>query len=500
MTFKSMTVLAVCAALHSFARAEIDNTTPYIDPQRDCLTEGMNNPEGKDYRYLYSRDCRVVYVLPPPAMSQNIRAEGVNLSACNAMKLAQNAIGLDEKMVDDAKQRLANYEDQLDKARTKDEEQRLQRRIRELNDRLEGYKKVRDESVAAFNKNYGPVPGAVFSVALQGDVTQTDLNQLRGLNLANLHRTKTVIVKSPDAGGKDSVYQIAEDSSLRVAPVSSSIYSFIYNVPDRALENGGIISTDIPGLEYLQQENSNRTGVLHIRANGGVSGKVIMSLTTACDHVKNDERGKPIIDADTNPFFTVNRTFEVQQMFAQGYEARLKVDKVAKQISKYIMTGKGEGAFQKSSVFNNTINANVTDILDFQWTTEFDDKKQISWKEVYDIKTAVATKLVDDYVERLVKENLIKIEPTRSLTPAEGGYTDDTRHGTRCWSERNGGLSGLFGGSHQVCGDYTYVVKVWHDGVTEEDLNRNLTLDGETIDKMQANMMTPFYYSTSFTK
>jgi hypothetical protein len=497
--------LVILLAAGSLAHAEPDNTSPYINPNRTCITDGMNTPEGKAYRFLYSRDCSVVYALPPPVMYQNIKSQGVNLEACSSMKEAKKSNDTLSKIISEGRNRLSIYEEQLEKATSKSEEQRLQAKINDLNNRLEKYQKVSAEADANYEKNFGQVPGAVFSIVLDSDVSQNDLNNLRGMNNSNLHPIRWVDDYVKDENGNRKFtgrHAEADNYTLRTAPVQYSIFSFIYNVPADATHNGGIISTDIPNLQYLEQSpegGTPHTGVIHVQSNGGVSGKVIMSLTTACDKTKADESGRLKLDEDTDPFFTVNRTFEVQQMYAQGYEASLKVNKVVDSIISNVSHDKGN-TFEKFQAFTPVITANISDILDFHWIDERANTESSKFKDVLIVQQAVAAKLVDSYLDDLVKAGIIEIQKIPSIENAKGGYVDETRVGTRCWSERNGGLSGFFGGSHQACGNYTYSVKVWKDGVTVQDVRSSLTLNAVKSDRMIADTMAPFRYTTAFVK
>lgn len=491
--------LSVMLAASTIAHAELDNSSPYINPNRTCLTEGLMTPAGKDYRFLYSRDCHVVHILPPTVMPQSIKSQGVNLQACSAMKLAQESNGTLVKIIREAQARIATYEEALEKTSSKAEEQRLQKKITELNSRLEGYRKVSLESEANYQKNYGQVPGAVFSIVMDGSISQTDLSFLRGMNSSILNKTKTVERTTTDAKGNvtTETKEVPDISSLRPAQIDFSVFSFIYNVPEDAVKNGGIISTDIPDLEYLQQ--GGHKGVIHVLSNGGVSGKVIMSLTAACEFAKIDEKGDLRIKEDTDPIFTVNRTYEVQQMYAQGYTASLNVNKVVNAITSSVSHEKGN-TFEKSQTFTPIIDANLSEIMDFKWFDERSDSQSTSFKEIRVIQEAVAQKLVDSYLEDLLKAQVIEFEKPPKVEPAKGGYIDETRVANRCWSQSDGGVSGWFGGSHTVCGNYNFVVKVWKDGVTIEDVKSKLTLNAVKTESMMANTMAPFKYTTAFVK
>lgn len=474
----------------------LDYTSPYVDPQQNCLTDGMINPPDKNFRYLYSRDCRVVHVLPPTIMPQNIRSQGVNLRACKGLQTTRSTLNTIEQTIDETDQRLRRLESELEKANS-NQKKIISSQIEALSKRREDYVKNLEQTRARLEKDYYQLPGAVFSIAMDSSVNQNDLTQLRALNMANLNRRRTIVEKSPD-GKSERRYEVVDISSLRPAQITQSYFSFLYNVPADAGKNGGVISTDIPNLEYLEQPGS-RTGVIHVKANGGVSGKVVLSLTTACDRTKINEAGDLVLDESTDPFFTVNQTFFVQQMYAQGYVAKLKVDKTIDQITKFVSTHTNQG-FKKSSVFLPVIKGNVDQILEFNWTSEFDAGKNISFDKILEIKNGVAAKLIDDYIENLTKAGIITVVPDKPVTPAEGGYVDETRVANRCWTERDGGLSGMFGGRHRVCGDYTYTVKVWRDGITEEEIRRSLRLSVESVDSMSINAMAPFYFTTAFIK
>lgn len=476
----------------------VDYTSPYINPQRDCLTEGMINPEGKDYRYLFSRDCRVVHVLPPAVLPQNIRSEGVNLHACSGMNATRNTMNNIDLTIDDLSQRIRDLETKLDTARPS-EVKTIEAKIASLQTRIAGYNNAKQEAKTRFDRDFVKLPGAVFSIVLDGDISQNEVLQLRALNAANLQRRRTVIREYIDEKGqkRTQTEEVLDLSVLRPAQIQNSYFSFIYNVPDDAGVNAGIIKTDIPGLQYLEQP-APKTGVLHVKANGGISGKVIMSVTTACDYVKPDPvTKKPVFDDKVDPFFTVNRSFGVQQLFGQGYVATLKVNKVIDQITNHTITHTNEG-FKKSSVFLPSITADVSEVMDFQWTSEFDNGKNIDLTQVQALKASVAAKMVDDYIDKLVQQKILTIKDDSKVDPVNGGHVDEIRQGHRCWTEKDGGLSGLLGRRHQVCGDFTYTVKVWRDGITEDEIRRHLSLAASEKDVMQVHTTAPFYFTTAF--
>jgi prefoldin subunit 5 len=475
------------------------NNNPYIDPAQDCMSQGMTSPPGKDFRYLYSKDCKVVYVLPPPVMAQNIKSEGINLQACVGLKSLNDQINQLYATLNDLQKRLGALEDQLDDAKTATETARIQTKIDALTKRITGYEANVATLASTRYDHFGKVAGLVSSVTMVGNVNTTDLNYVRGANAANLHR-KTKVQEKDASGKVTKEYYIDEEALLRSAPIMSSIFSFIYKTPGTAdPSESEVVSTDIPGVEMLSQPGA-KTQTIHVRANDVVSGQLRMSLVYACEHTKPDTApGSVKIDEDTDPLFTVNRTFEVQEMFGQGYTASLKIDKAVEQISKTVITDTDHG-FKKSIVFLPTIQANVDQLVDFKWDTEFAAAGNVGIDKILEIKQQVAVKFVDDYIEKLVQAKLISIEEEPNVPPANGGTVDDVRTANRCWTERDGGLSGWIGGRHTVCGDYQYVVKVWHDGITSVDLDRTLTLKVDNSETMKINMTAPFSFTTAFVK
>jgi hypothetical protein len=489
-------------SVQSWADVGADNpapyNNPYVDPAQDCMSQGMISPESANYRYLYSKDCKVVYVLPPPVMKQDIKSEGINLQACGDLDKANHAVSELYGLLDDLATRLRGFESQMDKAKTDADAARIQAKIDSLTKRKEGYEKNLKDLLQARFENFGKVPGMISSVTMVGNASPNELNLVRALNYANLHRKTKVEVK--DNNGKViNTYYTDEESSLRPAPISSSLYSFIYKTPSAAdPSESEVVSTDIPGVEILSQQGA-KTQTIHVRANDVVSGKLRMSLIYACEHAKKDAAGKSQIDDSTDPLFTVNRTFEVQEMFGQGYTAKLRIDKVVDQITKTVTTDTDHG-FKKSVLFVPIIKEHVDQIIDFRWDTEFAAAGNIGIEKVLDIQKAVAAKFVDNYIENLVNAKLVTIEEEPNVTPAAGGTVDDVRTANRCWTEKDGGLSGMFGGRHTVCGDYQYVVKVWHDGVTETEINKNLTLNVDETEQMKINTTVPFSFTTAFVK
>jgi hypothetical protein len=495
--------MILSSGLSAVAKADtspggLDYTSPYIDPQRECLTEGMINPPGKSYRYLFSRDCKVVHVLPPAMLNQGVKGEGVNLEACVGVAASRNTINTIDQRIDANQSRLLRLEVELDKARSVGERDAIQSRIKFIENSLKDLAVQKTEKVKDFKESYAQLPGAKFVVTLNGDVEQGDMNEIRAYNSANLNIRTKVKEKTTGPDGKviEKEYYTIEISALRPAAIEQSIYSFAYKLPKDALENGGIVSTNIPSLQYFEQPGG-QTGLIHVKGRGALSGEVLMSVTTACGKTKKGSDGKLELEEKADPFFVVNRTFFVQEMFGQGYTASLNVDKAVEQITKYTVTHTNQG-FQKSAVFLPIIRANVEEIMTFKWASEFDNGKGVSTKDILELKQAVATKLVDDYVEKLMEVGAITKVPDRSIAPVEGRNVDELRQGHRCWTEKDGGVSGWLGRRHEVCGDFTYTVQVWRDGVTNDEVRRSLKLAAGSSDSMLIHTTAPFYFSTAF--
>lgn len=495
---KTFTLSLLCTINLSASAQNIqDTTSPYINPQRDCMTEGMINPEGKEYRYLFSKDCRVVHVLPPAKMDQDIKTETMNLNGCDGVSAAQKTLNSQAGLVDLMQDELMKIEVQLSKSTNANDEKRLREKADRVAKKLAEYSKVYQDSVQNFEKNYGKTPGAKFSIYMNGDITHSELNGIRALNLANLRQQRTIErhTVGPDGAPKVEREVIYDTSTLRTAQIDNSIYSFIYDIPDTRIKNGGVIYSNIPGLQHLEQPGAEK-GVIHVKASGGISGEVYMSLPAICPNTKKTN-GKYQLDQAKDPFFTVNRTFYVQQMFAQGYQATLNVKKVVDEVAKSV-TRSTEGNFQKSNVFAQTFDGDFENIMEFVWVSDFENGKGADFKAIREIKGQVAATLIDDYISKLVSAGVLNIQKTPTTERAQGGHVDETRVANRCWTEKDGGLSGLLGRRHQVCADYTYSVKVWRDGITEDDIRKSLTLDGQTKDSMSVNMMAPFYFTTAF--
>lgn len=495
----SLISLAILQGITMAHADSMDITSPAINPQRECMSEGMINPPDKNYRYLFSNDCRVVHVVPPEVLKQEIKGEGIGLRGCEGVAKLEDTINSLESMVGEAYDRARKYLAQASQETSPREAKRLRDKAEAEQADAKTYAADLQAAQDRLASTYGRTPGAKFAIVLRSDIDARDLNELRALNFANLNRTKVIEVHKTGPDGKPIVETstVTETSTLRPAKIGLSIFSLLYKVPKNIGTNGGVISTNIPGLQYLEQ--AQQEGVIHVRASGGLTGELIMNLPLACEHSKKDEAGKIVLDSETDPFFIVNRTFNVQQMFAQGYTAELRVDKVVDQITKAVITDK-EFGFKKSVVFNPSLMAKIDQIVKFEWTDGWDNGKNSSLEQILEIKRAVGAKLIDDYVEKLKAAELIDTKKDPGVPPANGGYVDEARTANRCWTERDGGLSGMLGRRHTVCGDYTYTVKVWKDGVTEEEINRRLTLQGVTGDSMQINTMAPFTYSTTFNK
>jgi hypothetical protein len=500
--FAQNTALVVLLVASAAGRAEVADTgndpgttSPYISPQRDCLSEGLINPPGKEYRYLFSKDCRVVFVLPPANASEDIISSGLNLEGCGAVAENRKNIQAQEQTITEMQVAIGKLEAKLAQNYSRD----LEGQIARLQERIQGYSANRLQAVKDFQTAYGKTPGASFAIRLNDSISQADLNGIRALNLASLNRIVNKEIHQPGPDGKDQVvkYQETIVSSLRPAPLDLSVISFHYTTQGNMIDGDSLVFSDISGLEHLEQPGS-KTGAVSVRSNGAVTGKVLLSLPWACSYAKPDATGRlQLNSSDADPLFVANHTFSVQEMFGQGYLARLKVDKVVNQIVDRVDTDTQHG-FQKSVTFESDIGAHVNELLDFKWVSEHDGDNNVSLAQTLELQKAVATKLIDDYIEKLVAQKILTPQEDPVVDPAKGGNSTETGVASRCWTESDGGLSGMFGGRHTVCGDYTYTYQVWHDGITREDIRKSLLLDGETTESMSINQMTPFYFTTAF--
>ncbi|MBX3022677.1 MAG: hypothetical protein KF799_13475 [Bdellovibrionales bacterium] len=498
---------ALCSSFTAQAEDSKTPSAPYIEPSRKCMAEGMINPPGKDYNYLYSKDCRVVYVLPPAKVKQSYRSEGnANIRLCKGVKSRMNALTTLENAHDALASQRRKWDERWQAATSTAQKTKIQAEIDHLTKQMAGYQEEISIGMKSLTDTYGNRPGATLSITMDSEISQSDLNELRAYNQANLRQTRTVVEKVVDAAGnpvldengrpKERTYDVTEISSLRKAPISKSIYSFVYYAPVNSEKDSGILSTSIPGLEVLQQEGA-KTRTAHVRGGDVVTGEVLLSLIGICNSVIDQPDGKSVIDFKKAPIFVVNRNYEVQQMFAQGYVAELKIDNLIGQIVDQVTTNNNQG-FTKSANFNHVINEKVDELVDFQWTTEYENPGNINLAQVLEIKKGVAALLIDDYFEKLEKLGILsKVSPSE-LPPAVGGNVTETRVANRCWTEKNGGISGFFGGRHSVCADYTYTVQVWHDGITTEKLSNLLRANIRSVDRMEVHQMAPFSFSTAF--
>lgn len=487
--------LIALAILQGVTIAHADNTSPAINPQRSCMAEGMINPPDKNYRYLFSNDCSVVHVVPPEVLPQKIKGEGIGLRACEGLATLEGSINRLQVAREEASSRSYKFFADSNKTNDPREARRLREKAESEQRVLNLIKAEIEDAQNRLRATYGRAPGARFAIILRSDIDARDLSEIRNFNQSNLIDKK--VIETRENGKVVDRREETEIRALRPAKIGQSVFSLLYKVPKNIDDDGGILSTNIPGLQYLEQDQQE--GVIHVKASGGVSGELIMNQRLACQHAKTDSSGKIVLEEDTDPFFVVNRTFTVQQMFSQGYVAELRVDKVVDQITKSVINHTDQG-FKKSVVFHPSLTARIDQIVDFNWTEGWDSAKNASLEEIFEIQKSVAAKLIDDYIERLRTANLIEIKPDPATPAATGGLVDETRNANRCWTERDDGVMGKLGRRHTVCSDYTYLVKVWKDGATNDEINRRLTLHGKTTDTMLINTMVPFSYSTAFTK
>ncbi len=490
---------ALIAILLPVIASAADSTAPVINPAQSCMSEGMNNPPGKTYGFLYNKDCSVVHVLPSRIENPKVQVwPSANLQLCDGLKAHIQSFNDLNKRINKLQLQTEVLEEKLTENLKESEFERISKQVQSLD------KKRRELEFDAMamrkeTAQFGKIPGATISVFLNNSITQEELNYLRALNHSNLVQKIKRVDRSLDENGNEVISEREEYkiSSLRPAQISSSLYSFSFYSLDQENPTNSIISTTLPGFEVLEQMESHQS-VAHVRAGDVVTGEVVMSLLGVCDSVVEDENGRPSIDlsGQSSPL-TVNRTYGVNQVFTQGYEAKLDVDSIADQIISHVTHHKNSG-FTKSSEFSNTIDTMVDSLIDFKWDSDSDNSQILSIDKVLEIKKEVSAHLIDNYFSKLVEQGILKIENPTSLPPAQGGMVPETQLAHRCWTEKRGGFSGLIGKRRQVCADYTYTVNVWKDGFTTEELKNHLTMNHQYIDRMTVNRATPFYYTTTF--
>jgi hypothetical protein len=490
---------ALISSSYGWAQAspdEVDSTAPYIYPGQKCPTDKMLSPEGKSFRYLFSKDCRVVHVLPPAQMPQAISAQPIDLTGG-----CEHYLDLREQSRKTA-QRRNKIRDQLDdllqqklNAKTEKEQKKIEARIASLETDFEKVK-VDLADIQAELKASGRHQAVRFVVNVSDEVSPNDLARVRAINANILVQpvTTKIIEKKPDGSTTESETTSYIESSVRAAPIHSSIYSFRFYAPD-ALYNGGVLSTSIPGLAYLQQKDGQE-GILHVQSSGGVSGELIMSREAVCPRTKVVD-GEYVLDDLKDPFFQISRQFAVNQMYGRGYTASLRTERAIELISKKLIESK-ENGFQKSVTFTPTLKGKVDSLIDFRWTEEFQNNDPQTLEAIYKIKVSVAADLIDELFDKLVESGALQIKQDPVVDPSEGGYIDKTQTAHRCWTEKKGGLSGITGGRRTVCSDFVYTVKEWKDGITHEDINKSLNILSEIQDHVVINTVTPFYFNTIF--
>lgn len=459
---------------------------PVVNPGSRCQYSKINKPDGiRDYTFLRNSDCTAYFALPPAIAKKEVEFVPIDsLRFCKDKREEEDFI---EQISESKKIILAKYTDLNSKVpKNPKEAQYLQEQKDKAMEDLKNIDAFMMEKQKEFFQLYGKIEGAQVIINLDSRVIDEELTDLSYEN----EFLKEII---NDKG--ETVTIVPFRPFFLPAKVSKSIYSFSYRSPEKRFGSDSIISSNIPGLEILQQEGST-LATAHVKGGDVISAELNLSLIGACGGaVEMPDGSFEIIDTNKQATLVVSRSYEIQQQFKYGYKASLITDNVINQIVEEVITSDNKG-FTKKQVFENVMTADLKSYLSFEWDSNFSaEGHNVDGELIMEIKTAVFAKYVDDYFDQLVASDQLEIIEPTEVEEVEGGLIDVDKVGTHCWTETKWLIK-----KTRKCADYTYKVKEWKDGITDKELKTKLTINAKFEETVSVNEMVPFYHTTIFKK
>jgi|GEM_PF-5061261 len=465
----------------------LDVHIPVVYGAKKCPKTPIEVPEGmRAYQFLPGKDCFTHFVLPPAIAERSLKSRPtMNMKRCDAYQIALENEGLVAKQIFETNMMIGELQEQLRETKEDQEVKALEERIHNLGlviDRFQETAKEAQESVQRF----ASILGVEYQVMMDSRVLENDLERLIQTNL--------IPETSKDADGNwQTIYRA---QNFLKAPISESIYSFIFK-NNKSPENGSSLAySTIPGMENLTQEGGQLEEVAHVFAGNVLSGSFGLTLAGACN--SGPETAEDT-GSDEGVPFVANRSFKVQQQYGFGYTASLDLNGVLSQILDHTVTSNNKG-FSKKQVFNNQTTQTIDQLLTIKFDETLNVGDQVGQEaleaqqeRIEGIRQEVYARFVDTIFDSLLGSKAIEIAGPSPLDPATGGNENVSKTKSRCWIETK-----WYGRRRKKCRDYTYTVKKWHDGVTVEDLQNTLTLEGNLEEKVNVADTHGFNFSTVF--
>lgn len=461
---------------------------PEINPTSRCMAQDVKVPHGDfpKYRYLRDSDCKGIFVLPPSRVVPEVHFTSAGkLGLCKGVKINIKRQNDTEEAIDQLRQSRNKLQEQLITEESQTKIAKIEKKIETIKEHIDLLVKERLEDKTYLDVEYGKEEGGSFQVFLNNEIDNQDLMALGEYN--------EYPITLKDNEGND--VQASIEPVVVPAPVTESYYSFrLRSYTPENPQHPTIISTDIPGLEKLQQIDST-TKYTHVVGGDVLSGEMVMNLPAVCEQAVETPNGYVLSKEGKAKTFAINRTMVVNKKFTYGYKATLNSNEVATVIAEDFVL-KGNYGASVDQTFKQTLGSNLDSYLSFKWTVDYETEKTIiDSKEVEKIKEATFARMVSKYYEGLVAAG--KLTPQVPTEAGQGKVVPikEFAKGWGCGPVDVGGVTF----DHDGCGAYDFTLTTYHSGMTDKDITNTLILDQDITEEFVAESMAPFHYTTAFT-
>ncbi len=458
------------------ASAQVDQTVPSMNPSKNCKVKGAQQIEGiRDYSFLTSDDCQTIFVRPELIGEQLIDYRiSSNLDLCEAVNLSEQlVVDIRRGIIDEhAHIRRLQKNDTTNPAQIKKIQEEIARRISYINYLEEQEEKTLSDK----DKNYGPIPGATFSISVDARILPDDLYEISQNNPYQ-------IIIQGENGKPDIAYKFP---NVREANIVDSYYTFFYRKATEREKWQSVLSSDSP---LALAKESQRTGIVHVLANEGMQLKAELNLPSIClGAYKDEENNWQLKNESQKPIFTISRNYTVHQRASYGYSAALKNEAVVDRILNHLASHENQG-FTLDDLFINEIKHDIKDYLDFTWDSQMgSDAQQFSPQKVKQLKIDLFASYIHNYMDTLLDKKILEIVDTRPVHKASDGEAyKNINSDSECFSSP----------LDKMCYQSVYKLTKWKDQ-TPDQLRAQLTISQSFAKTVGVNHMEPYNFNSFF--
>ncbi len=330
---------------------------PYVRYQL-CPNNVRRPGNGANGYLYYSKRCTTAYVVPRQEAEFKLQGHpapgpAVTENWCSLVDDTANDIKAQNTSLRGISEKIGRLEEQMVEADT-EKQTLIERKI----NILKGNSERINKEVAALKKRYDDIEGHSFQVSFATGI-DADIEAYRTSN------TDTAL-----PGDLDILLPEDRGQSVRfdAAPISNGVLEFVAKEADD-VGMKKVLSARIPGLSASGQDEFNINSS-YVNANGGMSGKLTLTLGGSCALLKDKGRfsiNKPITSESMSAYLVANFTYEVPVQVEYGYEANLKVKaKDLRAEARRVITN-GANGLSRTDFMQKFLNGKLKQDFVFRW-------------------------------------------------------------------------------------------------------------------------------------